>query len=240
MNVYFFEHTRRGFYSAVFDAFPDKDAFLAGRDFQLGFGDREVPDATDSAKSERVKRKIALYDRHALTDIDAMLRSDGAQKEQTALGYIRSLMREKAPVREMFADPAVFDAGVLTRKVAWEIDKMYGFLRFMENENGVLYAPFEPDCDIVDLLAPHFIARFRAQQFILHDVRRKKAVLYNGKDCIAVPLDRADVYLSRDEKALQSLWKEYYASVNIPERANPRLMKGYMPVRYWKYLPEKS
>ena len=32
--------------------------------------------------------------------------------------------------------------------------------------------------------------------------------------------------------------KKYYAAVNIPSRERLAQMRGYMPARYWKFLPE--
>lgn len=50
----------------------------------------------------------------------------------------------------------------------------------------------------------------------------------------------AEVYLSEYERSFEALWKKYYTSVNVKERPHEKQMKGYMPVRYWKFLPEKS
>lgn len=50
----------------------------------------------------------------------------------------------------------------------------------------------------------------------------------------------ADIYLSEQEKAFESLWKKYYKAVDIKERPHENQMKRSMPVRYWKFLPEKN
>ena len=76
--------------------------------------------------------------------------------------------------------------------------------------------------------------------FVLHDVTRKKATVYDGKNLFNAYLPCADVLLSADEQGWQSLWKRYYAAVNIPSRERLKQMRGYMPVRYWKFLPEKK
>ncbi|MGL5152900.1 MAG: DUF4130 domain-containing protein, partial [Clostridium sp.] len=34
------------------------------------------------------------------------------------------------------------------------------------------------------------------------------------------------------------LWKEYFKSVTIKERTNPKLQKRMMPKRYWENLTE--
>ena len=40
------------------------------------------------------------------------------------------------------------------------------------------------------------------------------------------------------DASFRDLWKTYYDSVNIAERANPRLMANHLPQKYWRYLPE--
>ena len=58
-------------------------------------------------------------------------------------------------------------------------------------------------------------------------------VLYTSTD------EKVNICLSEYEQTFQNLWKEYYRSVNIQQRPHEKQMKGYMPVRYWKYMPEK-
>ena len=139
----------------------------------------------------------------------------------------------------MLANGDVVAATECMQRVTWELHRLKGFVRFMESASGALYAPLSPDHDICDLLLPHFRARLPEFPFVLHDVSRKKAAVYDGKNSFLAPLDRADVLLSADERAWQSLWRKYYQSVNIPSRERLKQMRGYLPVRYWKFLPEK-
>ena len=84
------------------------------------------------------------------------------------------------------------------------------------------------------------IITFKNQRFVIHDVRRKIAALYDGEQIILTSVDSAEIYLSEYEKYFEDLWKQYYKSVNIVSRPHEKQMKGYMPVRYWKFLPEKQ
>lgn len=240
-TVYVIPPTEDGFYTAVFYAYKNRGCLItADKNVQTAFDDELIILDEEKDKAERVRRKITSYDRRAVKFIDRVLRSDGKNKENAALDYIRALCERRSPVSEDFADPRVFLANDYARKVGWEIDKMYGLLRFKECVGGVLYAPYEPDCDITELIAPHFISRFKEEKFIIHDVKRKKALLYNGGECLMVPLDRAEISLSDGENYIAGLWKKYYEAANIAMRAHVKQMKGSMPVRYWKYLPEKN
>ena len=142
-------------------------------------------------------------------------------------------------MRNMQADPRVLEATDLISKVTRELHRMKGLLRFMENADGVLYAPYSPDNDITDMLAVHFAERLGGQKFVIHDVKRKIAALYDGEEIVLTRVEDAEIYLSEYEKYFEDLWKLYYKSVNILSRPHEKQMKGYMPVRYWKFLPEK-
>jgi probable DNA metabolism protein len=41
-----------------------------------------------------------------------------------------------------------------------------------------------------------------------------------------------------DDKEYQRLWKSFYDAIAIPERANEKRRRGFMPKRLWKHLPE--
>lgn len=130
----------------------------------------------------------------------------------------------------------------LSRKVKKEKHRMLGLLRFrrISLNYEVYYAGFEPDNNITMLLAPHFAQRLADQNWIIHDLKRNMAALYNTREWIITDLVPSEIPpLGEDEKLYQSLWKEYYHSISIPERVNARLQRQMMPVRYWKYLTEK-
>ena len=146
----------------------------------------------------------------------------------------------KSPIKKRLSLPEVIEFNDLVYKVTGEIHRLKGFLRFMESKSGALYAPYSPDNDITELLMPHFAERLKAEKFVIHDVKRKIAGMYDGREWIMGYAGEAEIYLSEYERAFENLWKKYYKSVNIEERPHIKQMKGYMPVRYWKYMPEKK
>lgn len=241
MTFYLVDGTADCFYTAVFDGYNDSQAIISSNaDVQLELGCTIKEVVPQSDKCARVRKKIAQYDGGALGDIDLILRSGEGEKEQAALEYIRLIVKNKRPVRTMTNIPAVMEANDIRSRVTGEIHKYHGFLRFMETESGVLYAPFSPVADITDLVAPHFAKRFGNQKFVIHDVKRKIAAMYDGEQIVICLAGGADIYLSEYEKTFEELWKLYYKSVNIAERPHEKQMKGYMPVRYWKFMPEKA
>lgn len=241
MNVYCTDGTEDGFYTAAFSAYGDRDCVVtSAKRLQLPLGAELFETRTDPEKSGRVRKKVRACDARAENDISLVLRRGCDGREMTALGYLRLLVKTGAPVRDMLAHPAVIEMWDERGKVTYEAHRFTGFLRFSEGANGVFYAPFEPDNDVLELILPHFIKRFAAQAFVIHDTARRKAGLYNGKECIVARTDeQVSVTLSEQEEYFCALWKEYYRAVNIAQRPHERQMRGYMPARYWKFMPEK-
>lgn len=241
MTYYLVDGSDDCFFTAVFDAFKNKDCIITSeKDLQLGLGFELIEVISDKQKAERVKKKLNALDKLCLEDIGLLLRSCASLKEQTAFEYIKLIVQHNGAVRNMLAIPSVMEMTTIRNQVSLETHRMTGFLRFIENTEGVLYAPYSPDNDITDLVAPHFAKRFSNQRFVIHDVKRKKAALFDGNEIVMFDADGAEIYLSEYQQHFEDLWRQYYKSVNIESRPHEKQMKGYMPVRYWKFMPEKK
>lgn len=240
MTYFLVDGSEDCFYTAVFDAYKNKDCLITSeRDVQLGLGFEVFDVVTDENKAARVRAKINALDRGAAEDITLLLKSCNPLKESVAFEYIRLIIESGGAVRGMLANPTVIEMTEIRQRVFGEAHRLKGLLRFMENADGVLYAPYSPDNDITEILAVHFAARFGAQPFVIHDIKRKLAALYDGNEIVMTRADDAEIYLSEYESYFQNLWKQYYNSVNIASRPHEKQMRGSMPVRYWKFLPEK-
>lgn len=238
-KVYFTDGTSECFFTAVFDAYNDQSAYVTSEQhLQLSLGETFTYVYPDGEKVARVQNKLKRLDARSVYDVELVLRSREADREQTAFLYIRELVKTGKSVRGKLSASCVRRMMDLRAQVAQEVHRLKGFLRFSETTDGVLYAPCSPDHDDVDLLASHFIARL-ACPFVIHDVWRKKALLYNGRECVLMPVGDAEFAESQREKFFSSLWKKYYHTVNIPARKNTRLQRQFMPVRYWEFLTEE-
>lgn len=241
MIIYFTDGTEEGFFTAAFFACKDTESIVSSSNIQLPLGAEIVSVQTDPEKCDAVKKSLRAYDSRCLRELSLLLKRGSEEREQIALAYLRKIVRRRGPVREMLADPDVLAARENIRKVTAEAHHFTGFLRFMEGTGELFYAPFEPDNDILELILPHFLRRLPGQSFVIHDVKRQKAALYNGHDCVIAKTEKkVNILISDREEIFRSLWKEYYRSVNITQRPHEKQMKGYMPVRYWKYMPEKT
>lgn len=236
--IWFFDGSKDAFLTAFLCAFRDENAILSAGSQQLALGQESVFVRADTEKARRCEARLKELDAGCMRDLDLLLRSGEDTRGQIAFSYLRMIAQKRRPVRQMLAEDAVRDATECMRRVTFEAHRLKGFVRFLESESGALYAPISPDNDIADMILPHFRGRMPDIPFVLHDIRRKKAAVWDGEHTFLAPLDRAEIVLSADEADWQKLWRQYYASVNIPSRTRIRQMKGYMPVRYWKFMPE--
>ncbi len=239
MIYYFCDGTPESFFTAVFDAYNKECFITSDSEIQLSLGCETVRVLADAEKCRRVLQGLKKYDRNAEEDILTALRNCSAQKEQVCFLYIKCIFERKTAIKNAYSLPAVVDFNDLLYKITGETHRLKGLLRFKETANGTFYAPYSPDNNITDLLMPHFAARFKAEKFVIHDIERGIAGLYNGEYWITAHIGKAEICLSENESTFESLWKEYYKSVNVKERPHEKQMKRSMPVRYWKFLPEK-
>lgn len=238
--LYVYDGTKSGFLTAFLAAFSDNEARISSKTTQLALGETPVFVPTDEDKAQRVCARFRSFDSYCLRDLDFLLRSGQEDSEAVTFAYFKTLAQYKRPIRHQLTLPAVYVADEYIRKVQFEIHRLHGFIRFMQTDSGVLYSPFSPDNDVCDLLVPHFKARLPQYPFVLHDVARKKAALYDGENVFLGELDKADVILHDREPSWQALFKTYYNAVNIPSRERLQQMRGFMPQRYWKFLTEKQ
>ena len=241
--IYLFDGTKSGFLTAFCAAFCDKNALLTSTQAQLRLGEDCIRVPTNFNTAKKAEDRLSSFDPDFAQDLDTLFRSGMPDREQVAFRYFRALATQKAPVSKRLADPDVFTAVEYIKKIRHEIHKFHGFVRFMETASNALYAPITPDNDICDLLAPHFKARFPLFPFVIHDVKRKKAAVYDGKNVFVAPLKQANVVLSANETQWQNLWRGYYRATTVAARTSAereKQMRGNMPVRYWNFLTERQ
>ena len=239
---YIYDGTFEGLLTCIHHHYyTEKTTGISVKDeYQPNFLNRSMEVITDEIKTdivyEAIERKISSYD---LRRIYKVFLSCDPDKEMKILRYIELGFKKGSAVSMLHGDPIVFDVQSLEKKVNREKERMLQFVRFSVMKNGVLYAKIEPDHDVLELTAHHFCDRYRNDPFIIHDVKRKKAlVAFQGKWYIT-HFEETDIpELSADENEYRRLWKTYFDHIAIKERTNPKCQRNYMPVRYWKNLTE--
>jgi len=242
MTDYLYDGTFEGFLSCVYAHYYEEKAngIFSRDNYQsnlLGCS-REI--VTDGDKAYKVYDAIESKISHA--DVRRVYRvflSSIPEKEIKLLNYIVLGFKYGVKIRLLHGHPTVFDVQQIEKKVSFEVHKLTGLIRFTSLKGGVLYSPIEPDHDICEFFAKHFCDRFKNDPFIIHDKKRSKALIAGGGEFFISEFHARDLPdFERDEKDYRLIWKNYYDTIAIKERTNPRCRKNFMPVRYWKNLTE--
>jgi probable DNA metabolism protein len=141
-------------------------------------------------------------------------------------------------------------------KVAREVDRLMGFLRFSPDAQGRYIARCAPDHFVLPILAFHFSKRFGDIPWAVIDERRGLALVREGGEPRIVAgrgfrepdpeyfrtPERRDTGL-RDARPevrdpFESLWRCYHGVISIEGRKNLSLQRQFIPRRYRDYLTE--
>lgn len=208
--------------------------------------------STDIPRADRFLEKIDhLTSPEISRSLYYIYLSEDEGFESLARDYLLMAFRCGKGIEKNTADPLILKAQKCCSRVGMEKHRLMGLVRFRKLADGVFYAAIEPDHNVLNLLVPHFRARFGKQKWMIHDLKRSTAVICNGNhahvagielltDRLLLPAGKDDGVFDGEEEVYQGLWKTYFRTIAISERKNPKLQKQYMPVRYWKHLIEKS
>lgn len=244
MLAYVYDGSFEGILTAVFEAFCRKeepDAVLPEQGLQQDLLATYVFIKNDPVKSDRVYASIwRNISEEVLKNVYHVFLSEDPQAGTLIYRYLKLGWKMGSRVELFLSDDTVFQVADITRKVGFEVHRLFGFVRFRQVEGGVFYSSIRPDNNVLELLAPHFADRLADQRWIIHDVKREIAVLYNGKDWIVSEFSATDIpCVTEDEKHFSSLWKEFFNTLEIKSRTNHKLQRQLLPRRYWDHLTEK-
>jgi probable DNA metabolism protein len=203
--------------------------------------------STDNEKAEKVNQAILnKISPEALEQIYHAYLSNVKGKELIIYNYIKLGFKIGKAIDSHLYSEEVSALHKIAKKVIKEVMNMVGFIRFTYN-NNFYYAIYEPDHNISELIAPHFAERFADQYFIIHDIRRNIAVIYDTKEWILTSFYESELEKlnipdeelgSSNDICYEKLWKEYFINIAIKERENLSQQKMHMPKRYWKNMLE--
>jgi len=167
---------------------------------------------------------------------------DGA--EDVAFRALALAFARGAGVMGFHANPDVRRANAIDRRVAGEVHRLKGLLRFRRLASGRLWGPVEPRHNVVAMVAPHFGRRLGAERWLIHDAVRGFGAAGEPGGAVR-PCDAAAVEaelrggLDASETDYQGLWRTYFDAIAIRTRSNPRAQRRAMPARYWACLVER-
>ena len=215
--IYLYDGTIEGLFTVIFNAYKvleDVD-LITKRSGQMNFMADRIKCPTEIDKAKRVRDSIIKNFSYSFYDSVLRVFAANNERKEVDLVEFRNLLK----------------------RVSGEIHSFKGLLRF-EEKDGLLFAKFEPQNDILIFVYKHFKRRLVNEKFVIADIVRNKAVIYNGERG-----NFFDFEMSEDMKTDDSyidLWLSFYDAVAIDERKNEKLRMQNMPKKYWKNLPEMN
>jgi len=159
-------------------------------------------------------------------------------RELVILNFLRMGYKLGPKVTNMLADDTVGKVINTARTVSRESMYYKEFLRFSDY-NGALVAIIEPKNFVLPMIVDHYCDRFPSEQFLIYDETHKYAIVYMNFEAKIVPLEHIELPKACEkEEKYRTLWKQFYNTIAIESRINPKLRMGNMPKRYWKHLTE--
>ncbi len=246
-----YDGTFGGFLTAVFEVYEYKwdDARIVKQNvYHISVFGQDHTVETNAGKALRVWKGLLKYaSKEVAEGLYHTWLSEQPNIEKQLLQYIQYLFIKKQSIHSDYSNAAVLKIAQVTKQVHRERHRMEAFVRFQLTRDNLYYAVVEPDFNVLPLLIGHFKNRYADQRWLIFDGKRRYGIYYDLETVETVELSFAEevkenglqMALSEDEPMYQTLWKEYFGSVNIKARKNTKLHIQHMPKRYWKYLPEK-
>lgn len=230
-----------GFLTCIYDHYYSQKAtgIFPKEQYQLNMFETTREIVTDEVKAKKVHDCLLnQFSEDIYWYIFYTFLSDDYYKDCYLLKYMELAFKLGNSIYKLHSHEATYPVKRISRCVMGERHRFLGLLRFSEVSN-CLYAAFEPDNDILISIADHFADRLKQERFIIHDIKRKKAVICNeGKWFITDFELNQKILPTEKELLIQDLWKCYFDSVGINERANKKLQQSFVPLKYRKHLLE--
>lgn len=244
MLNYIYDGSFEGLLSCIYEAYyrhENPDRIMPGEMPQLDMLDINIHISTDENKASRVLDSISnRISADALDNVYYAYLSEVQDSGKIIYEYLKLGWKIGAKVDLFLSDDRVINLHKISRRVGTERHRMLGLIRFSQCKDGIFYSQIEPDHNILQLLAPHFANRMADQNWIIHDIKRNSAAIYNMEGWILTELELRNLpIMSLEEDFYQSLWKQYFKSIAISTRINLKLQIQHMPKRYWSHLVEK-
>lgn len=245
MINFYFDGSFEGLLTAIYDAYYRRETscrILSEKNIQQSICDKNVFIRTDNEKSTKVYNAInKKISNSALKNVYHAYLSELDDISEYIFEYLKMGFKVGKSVDLFLSDDRVLKIHSASQKVTRECHRMLGLLRFRKLDSDFYYAAFSPDYNITILLCPHFKERLSDQNWVVHDLKRNFAGIYNKEECIFIDLPSEFQHQTNiNGDSFEALWKEYFKNICIKERINLKLHKQFVPIRYWKYLIEKQ
>lgn len=244
MIDYLYDGSFDGLLTCIFYAYNDKKASSIFREdaYHPNLFTTSKVIQTEEDKASRVYTSIQKNLSHnTLSNVYYLYLSEYDDAETLILHYLRLCYKYTDQINLAKNNDIIRKVDLYVKRVSHEVHRFTGFVRFKELAPLMFYAQIEPDHFILPLLMKHFVNRFSDQAFIIHDLKRQIALIYNKKDAFLQNLSEEEhlkLMKAPQSDPFLDLFKTYYKAATIEERINIRRRNAFIPRRYFKHLGE--
>lgn len=196
---------------------------------------------TDPVKAQRVRASIPIkISARALELVTTVFCSCMPNKELRLLEFLLQGYKEGGKLCFKLGDPLMAPLLRAEKHLLHEAHLLKGFVRFADVGGG-LAAAITPKNYVLPFIARHFVLRYHDEPFVIFDKVHKAALVYqNGRPQILQADHVTFPEITEGEARYQALWKQFYNTIAIEGRENPRCRMTHMPKRYWQNMLEVS
>lgn len=160
------------------------------------------------------------------------------QKELHLLQYMQLCHTHGNKAPDMLQNSSVLALNKALVTLGRESEKWLGLLRFSDY-NGVLVALIDPIAYVLPMLQSHFCDRYSTERFLIFDETHKVGLVSEYGVGKLVEIENFILpETTSEERMFQALWQQFFKTIAIKERTNPKLQQHFVPNRYRKHLTE--
>lgn len=241
LNAYIYDGSFDGMLCCIFTAIAEKELpadIFPETDPQFSLCPPRFIE-TDPEKARRVRGSIPKkISPEALYWVENGFLSCEKQKERLILDFLRKGYQAGPKITRMLWDSTVSKLQKAVQFVDNEAHLLKGFLRFSQR-GTVLAATISPKNSVLPRLAPHFSERLPEEPFLIHDTTHQMALIHLPGKCGIVPADSIELpAIDETEARYQAIWRQFYETIAIEDRLNPKGRMTHCPKRYWVNMTE--
>lgn len=244
LKEFVYDNSFEGLLTAIFYSYAEKEkcCITKSKYFIPSLLNEIIEIKTEDEKFSRVYKSIReKLNNQILRNIYMLFLCDIPKSDTLALNYLKLCYKYGPSINLAKNNDIIILVDKYCKQVSHEAHILTGFVRFKEVAPLTFYSCIEPVHNILPLLIKHFTTRFSDQNFIIHDLKRHIALVYNKDNAIITNFtkEQAKKFInSTSDKEFEDLWSIFYKSTTIKERKNLRLQRQMMPKRYWNHIFE--
>lgn len=249
--IYQCEDSAEGIFTAIYDAWASVHTHEENR-IEVSNGEYEAMSLfvdyihviPDPEKSEKVQRSVrARISEEAYDMVMKGVLSQDPEKGEVIYRFLIYAFREGARACRSYGNPWTMKLFEDVRSFDMEAHHFQGFLRFEEQESGLLLARYAPKNNVLGVLMEHFSDRLNTENFMVYDQKRRIAGIHaRGEQWYIYRMNREEAetleQLATSEDLYTGLWRIFHKQISIEARTNYNLQRNNLPLRFRPFMTE--